>query len=156
MHFAGLALEAAAQASADGSVASRPRTAMLEEAALMHAWGGCLAMLNAVAVHLNLPASDEEPDLRRLLTLARGNGVHAEALTEMQVLRQDPASWLNQLEAKARTTWQVRVRRQQAPQDTGLIASSAVPQAREDAAPAVLVAAAHDFLERHKATMEEW
>lgn len=155
LHFARLALAEAARATADGTVASRPQVAMLEEAAMLHAWGGCLALLNGIAVQLNLPAS-ETPDLQRLLRMAKAGGVHAEALGELDVLRSQPDSWYNLLESKARATWQLRARQEPTLRQPGLIASSMPAEEPVSDDPEALVAAASDFLDRHSATMEEW
>lgn len=156
LHFAHLALEGVVQLSADSGAGSQARRAMLEEAAALHAWGGWLATLNAIAVHLNLPAR-QQPDTMGLLADAETAGARAEALSEIGVLRQQPASWLNQLERRAGATWQLRARPEETVQPgRGLIARSTTAEADETTDLNALVAACNDFLERHKAVMEEW
>ncbi len=156
LHFARLALEAAIPLAAERSVAERARLAMLEEASVLHAWGGWQALLNAIAVHLNLPASDA-PDAARLLATASASKAHAEALSEIGVLLEQPASWLNQLGHRAHAAWRPRrMTGQPASKPAGMIATSMPAPEDEQANVEELVAACSDFLERHKAGMEEW
>lgn len=153
LHFAELALAAAAEASGRAGLAAPAHTAMFREAAAMHAWGGWLATLNAIAQHLNLPVRDF-PSADTLARDAREQGVHAEALGEIEMLRQ-AGTWLHQLELAWLASWRLRSVASPSIPAAGMLATDTGSGAQDTDLGPVLVAC-RSFLERHSAVMEEW